>query len=315
MSKRENISKRQNKIVETLGENKALTTAQLAEMLGIGERTLRRDIKALLNSGYILRDGHAYRKNAPDMNNPKSIHQLRFNTEEIKIVQSALKLIQSKSYAVALFPIFEKFRMKPPKGFSTKIKTYETIREGINEDKTLHLNYKTADGKTSSRYIKPIRFCLEKETLYLLAISLKKINDNLDFDVKKHLRMYAFSRIVNVEKSDIEYKSISVNEQVIEDYLSKEHKAYANRNKRDIKLLVNYKLYEYLNLHPIHETQKLIKDDKNKTLRLTYISDISEPTIADILSLGANVEVTSPPELREAVITRINKIAEIYNQK
>ncbi|MEO9533009.1 MAG: WYL domain-containing protein [Crocinitomicaceae bacterium] len=68
---------------------------------------------------------------------------------------------------------------------------------------------------------------------------------------------------------------------------------------------------KYLSSQPLHKSQKLIKEGNNRdTYSLKVI--ISEELKRTILSYGAQIEVTKPADLREAIKNSISEMAENY---
>lgn len=69
---------------------------------------------------------------------------------------------------------------------------------------------------------------------------------------------------------------------------------------------------KYINSQPLHPTQRIIKEGKNRTtFELTVL--ISEELIRNILSFGGEIEVIQPQELRDIISERVAKMQSNYN--
>ena len=68
---------------------------------------------------------------------------------------------------------------------------------------------------------------------------------------------------------------------------------------------------KYLQSQPLHKSQKLVKEGKNRdTLELDVI--VSEELIRTILSYGSQIEVVKPKELRSQIANSVQEMMDIY---
>jgi len=80
----------------------------------------------------------------------------------------------------------------------------------------------------------------------------------------------------------------------------------------DVVLKADKIAARYLNSQPFHNSQKIVKEGKNKTTFELKVL-ISEELIRLIMSYGGSIEVIQPLELREEIILRIEEMCSNYN--
>lgn len=82
---------------------------------------------------------------------------------------------------------------------------------------------------------------------------------------------------------------------------------------KEIAIQTNTQQAKYLRTLPLHSTQRETMHDDYSIF--TYRMKLTEDLVQELLSLGPNIKVLEPPELRAMIMTRLSDALKQYQQK
>ena len=160
-------------IVQHLRARRLTTAAQLADFLGVSERTIYRDVRDLSLSGVPVK-GEAGVGYAVD--HSYELTPLMFTREEVEAVVVGLRMVQAfggPRFRAAAVPALDKVVLALPKHRRAEIdgpqifaplsnahraveNTIETLRAAIDDRTVLRLAYVANDGNETGRTVNPL---------------------------------------------------------------------------------------------------------------------------------------------------------------
>lgn len=150
----------------------------------------------------------------------------------------------------------------------------------------------------TKREVYPIAIKESHQRWYLIAL------DKKDYKIKT----FGLDRISNLNVTDTNFKSISYNVEKefqhafgIETYSPAEKVVLEFVNKQG----------NYVKTFPLHESQKIIKENEDTLLLEIYIHTTND-IVMELLKYGADVKVISPARLQNEIKNRISKMANLY---
>lgn len=194
---------------------------------------------------------------------------------------------------------FIQFETAPSSGGSEMLgELFEAIKNNV----VIHFNYGTFQtGKVKPRSVLPLFLKEYRNRWYLISFDLEK----------NKIITYALDRIVGLEISqETHSKPTDFNPK---DYFKFSFGISNNGSQpENIVFKAHTIAAKYIISQPLHHTQKVIKEGKNKTTFEIKVI-ISEELIRNLLSFSSEIEIISPLSLREEIIQRIYKTYDLYN--
>lgn len=319
-------------------KKKRLNSFSLANELNVNQRTVRRDLEKLKNNGRIVRKGHTYEVIPEGKVYPHTEGNicLELSPDDIEMLSTIYSVSTETDLNAGLSPIVdileqmnsaEKKKHTISENAQKRIEIFKVIVTAIQTKGFLNLVYKNANGRESARLIKPYRFFMYGDLLYLCAWSGKKeelitqgtptSQDSSDKNKQDNsLRTFVLRRIQKVSKPSkrrTEYFDADRSETEIQDYIDGLYNAYPIKRNQKVTLTVKPYLESYLTLHPIHPKQIMVKAKNQESLYVSFSGDINKPLIAAILRLGSDAVVEGPKDLRKRIKAELAETLKQYN--
>lgn len=178
------------------------------------------------------------------------------------------------------------------------------LLDSIQKGTAIYFDYENfQSGEVKPRKVCPLLLKEYRNRWYLISQDI----------VKGRITTYALDRMSNVESSEEVIQKPS-------DFNAERYFKYSIgiSSSETAPEIIRFKAdniaAKYIESQPFHQSQKVIKRGKNKTIFELEIF-ISEEFIRSIMSFGGEIEITSPVSLKENIKRRVKSMLEAYNLK
>lgn len=185
-------------------------------------------------------------------------------------------------------------------GRRVKVKYFEQLTQAVLERKRVVMGYLNRDkNELTEREISPLRLVHYRENWLLDAWC----------HLRNELRSFALDAIQQVELTD--KAAIEVGKDALAEHFQSGYGIYAGKADKLAVLKFSKARAQYVSLERWHRKQnsKWLEDGSYQ-LEVPYSKD--QELVMDVLRYGADVEVLSPPELRQRVADQLCAAAKIY---
>lgn len=176
------------------------------------------------------------------------------------------------------------------------------LLQAIRQKKIVQFDYESFQtGKKKARRVVPLLLKEYRNRWYVITFDC----------MKEDLVTYALERIENLEETpETFYQKIDFS---AEKFFKNTIGITAN-NSDPVHIIFKAEnvASKYITSQPLHHSQQIIKEGKNKT---TFTLDVivSEELIRTFLSFGGEIQITEPESLRLTIIKRLREMCGNYN--
>ncbi|MCF8055463.1 MAG: WYL domain-containing protein [Desulfocapsa sp.] len=174
---------------------------------------------------------------------------------------------------------------------------FETIVETVLRDHLLEIEYRSSEGKTSSRSLEPQRLINYQGRWYLLAYCL----------LREDHRLFHMARI---ETAAIGKKRSGAPHPAADSFLNEAFGIFGGKSRYRAVIAFTGKAAELVRRQYWHEQQQIEEEDDGITLSLPVNDD--REIMMKILQYGSMAEVLAPASLRDRVAKETRKMAAMY---
>ncbi len=306
-----------------LRERRDTTMARLLEKLEVSASTVKRDLQYLRDrfeapihwhpeKGYYYKEGESFQLPGLWLN-ASELHALLAAQQLLSQVQAGLlesciqplkhriqQLLKSSDQSWQEVTRRVKILQKATRPIEPE--AFRLVSHAVLSRKQLHINYyDRQNNRSSQRLLSPQRLVYYRDNWYLDAYC----------HLREQLRTFALD---NIQSNQIEEKpAIDINETELEQQLSNGYGIFAGSETQTATLRFTPQRARWISKERWHPEQQGHFDEQgNYLLKIPY----SQPTelIMDILKYGADVEVLTPPILRQAVIQRVEQVKKMYEK-
>lgn len=307
-------SERLNQELIYLNDKKVFHLKELEEHFAISERTALRDIADLeqLGLAFYTESG---RNGGYHLTNSKLLLPIRFNTQEINAIFFALQAIRGISetpYSNAYDEIELKLVKSLPQNLQEQVKLQKQLvhfysQPSLNEVKFFATLLKACIDNSLIE-VENFQFVQGKQKLQLLDIFFQAGNwfchaYNLDLKKWYVLRLDKFEavRVLPTETKIMNKEPLTANLQKYEEnYYQVPYSCLLTENGEQ---KVKYNSYPIMNI--VHDAGKIYLQGKYNREELHYLVDY-------LISLGSDVQVLQPSELKKNYLTKLKQIMKKY---
>jgi len=280
-----------------------LSVDALADEYCVNKRTIYRDIERLHFFPIELRDGYVYLEESYDITAPS------LSEEELLVSELALssiagidaktdKLLHSirAKFTTPLF--FNPYNIKP-EGYEEINKDSELLNK--IEDAILKRNFSKLSSNDMTSEVEPYKVVGFDGIWYLFA------RDTSDAKLKTYLIAHIQEFRASSEVFSIEYADVNV-------LLENVHTAwFEDGNSFSVKVKVKKEIAHYFKLKKHLNSQKIIKENSDKSLIVTFKVSCDEDVDNLIKAWLPHIEVISPLRFRNKITAELEKY--IYELK
>lgn len=295
-------SNRLFEILLILVNKRKVTSVELAEEFEVSVRTIYRDIETLSSSGIPV-----YTKNGKNggiylMDN-YTLDKTMVSNHEKEDILFALKALGSvpnlkeSEVLKKVEAVFDKdsivtngewleIDFSPWKSLTSKeSKLFSKLKESINKNKSIRIQYVSTRLEESSRSIDPIKLVFKHKDWYLIGYCRVKVG----------FRMFKINRIISCEILEEDAQLyLNIPKMYNNDYM--DDKALMNV-EIFFSMSVAYRVYEEF------DREQISRVDDSK-IRLKGDVEVNDWFISKLLSYGGDIYIKSPKDLKDKVINK-----------
>lgn len=257
----------------------------------ISKRTLQRDIKDIYSQLNI------------EIANEKKGDKRYFIKNRAETEEYGERLLESYQIvnainAAQVFSNFVYLESRKPKGMDHFYGLLHAIR---NKRILTFEHFKYPDGGLTKRKVHPLALKESQGRWYLIAVDTKD----------KRLKTFGLDRMENLEINKLKFKeTYSPDLQNFFTYsfgISRPDET----NPELIRLKFSHEQAQYIKTFPLHNSQKLIEEDKNNLVVEIKVY-ITYDLLKELISYGSDLEVLSPLSLRNVIKKSLLKTLSLY---
>lgn len=330
----------------TVNELKSDLVADLG-LTTLHNRTVSRDMEALQAAGYDIQNEMVERGKVYKLGrNHTAVHEIAFSATELialAIGRELLTPLMGTQYWQGIETFWNKVQEAIPEGVyehyqryrrvlyvsGTPSKTYaaqagmlKTITRSILEHRVVEIEYQSIGRPATRRRIEPYGLAVHQSSIYVVAAAPEVT------DVTERLRNWKLDRFQYAQVTDEYFKPDSKVD--LAKFLSKSIGIFSGETSTPVQIRLGPRSASYLREDPWHPDQILQamgSSDESPTdadakepddhppetdFLLTVPASHPRELLPKVLALGADAEVLSPPEYRDAVASTIATLAETY---
>lgn len=300
------------------------------------ERTVRRDIEALQSAGFdiqneMLERGKVYKLGG----NQAAVHEIGISASEmiaLAIGRDLLYPLAGTQYWRGIETFWNKVQENVPDGvfdhyakhretlhvFGSPHKSYErhegmlkTINRAILEHRVVEMRYQPIGREPSVRQIEPYGLAVYQGSIYVVAAACDAEDPS---DAMRNFKLDRFRKVTALDEYFKPDESVRLSE-----HLGRSIGIFSGDEATKVKIRLGARAAGWVGEDPWHADQTLTPaspqadaDDFSGGAILTVPASHPREVLPKVLSLGADAEVISPPEFRDAVSNAVAEMARSY---
>ncbi len=293
------------------------------------ERTVRRDLEALQAAGFGIQHDSVERGKVYKLGrNMTGVHEIGISATELialSIGRELLYPLLGTQYWRGIETFWNKVREALPEGvwehyqryrktlyvFGSPSKTYErhegmlkTINRAIVEHRVVEIDYEAVGRPASRRKIEPYGLAVYQSSIYVVAAA-PEVEEPTE-----RLRNWKLDRFKHATALDEYFKpdpSIDLSA-----HLGKSIGIFSGDSPTPVKIRLGERAAAWVREDPWHPEQQ-IEPQPDGTFVMTVPASHPREVLPKILALGADAELLSPQEFRDAVSEAVAKMAAAYS--
>lgn len=305
------------KMLAIIRSRKKVTRKELAEELEIGIREVTRYKDALEYAGVYIK--HTTGKNGGyELIGKDYLLDLDVTADEIKALNSSIDYLKKNNIAVFRDINHLSNKIKAAKkieedeklsyyNIGSKVKiNYEEEREkwliindGILNNRKIEINYKNANGITSTRIVHPYGLYTYHGASYFVGLCESRFEE----------RQFKLIRIEEVKLLKEKFEKTNFK---LKDYLHNRLGLF-NDEEYKVKLKISYPYAQ--SIKEVHWVENEVVEDHFEEGYIIYKGKLKgkKDVLEWILKMGSNCKIIEPISLRDEVVKKCNEILDIYS--
>lgn len=297
------------------------TIIELMAKLDVGERTIRKDLEQIQNPPYNAVFGNDYRGKERLYRYKDLSFSLRLFDENNEIKEKLNKAIEAISQyeGTPQYQWLKLCLLAIENGSVSGLGSVMSFENNADLEGIEHIGALT--DAIVHRY--PIKlkykpYHSDEQLIYVHPYHLKQFNNRWFLigtpEGKDGFHNYAIDRIQDVEHLSKKYKDTDTDfDEYFDDVIGV---SVSDLPKEHIELMINKKRYPYIKTKPLHWSQTHLKEkDTEEEICLTINVKPNHELLTMLLSFGPDIEVVSPPNLRQEISKKIARLYKLYNDK
>jgi proteasome accessory factor B len=292
-----------------------VTIKELAEEMGVGEKTIRRDLEAFQTAGFPMIEtvGQFGRKSYridPEKNQPG----MSFAFDEAIALYLGRRFLEPLAGTIfweAAQRAFKKIRSTAvfhqtavgASDYSQKSDLIDTLMQGIEDRRAMFITYQSLHATESVSYdIYPYGLTYHRGSLYLVGHAPQH-------DAIRHWKI---DRIEGAELTEIRFSRPDGFD--LPGHFARSFGVFQGDGEVHVKIRFAPTVARYVQESAWHASQKLTKE-KDGSLLAEFDLDGTEEIMRWVLSFGRHAEVLEPEELRHAVREELQVLLRLMEPK
>ncbi len=299
-------------------------------LTNLHERTVRRDLEALLASGLDVKTetldrGKVYKLGRVE----RSLHKISVSSTELialSIGRELLFPLIGTAYWQGIESFWTKMQEEVPEGVWEHYQKYRktlhvlgaihksyakhegmlrTINRGIVEHRVLEVQYAATGRAAKVRRIEPYGLAFYHGNIYLVAVACEITEPN---ERLRHWKLDRFERVIALDEWFKREPSIN-----LEEHLSRSIGIFSSDNTVNVDIRLTQRATAWMTEEPWHPEQCIVTGEDGVSI-LTVPASHPRELMPKLLALGADAEVLDPEEFRSAVAEVIGRMATMYQR-
>jgi len=315
------------KIEQLLKERKVVSFAVFKEVLGMSRASVKRDLEYMRSRFNApieyVRELNGYRFGKPRSGPRYELPGLWFNAGEVQALLTTLQLLTSLQPGLldgqvkpvvdrlrsilgtgdhSWEEVVKRMRIFLPERRAGNAEHFSVIAAALLKRSRVWIrHYNRKDDRETEREVSPQRLVHYRDNWYLDAYC----------HLRQDLRSFAVDAVRGAALRDTRAKEVPASE--LDEYLGSGYGIFAGREVEWATLRFSPEAARWVSAQNWHPKQRArVEKDGTYVLELPYASD--RELVMEILKYGADVEVLTPPGLRQRVADALRKAAQRYDQ-
>lgn len=297
-------------IVTYLLNHKIATAQTLAHRFEVSKRTIQRDIDTLCLSGIPIISQHGT-SGGYSISENFSLDRQIYNKEDFQNIILGLKGLYSANIKGKSGTTLEKVLSSSVSPLKQSVtldfgalqegsdfkRIFYLLEDAISKETVVEIDYSSADGRESTRFIEPLLLSYKWYSWYLFAYCKKS----------RDYRLFKLSRIKRTERKNMPFSMEHVNApHILEEYIKKDTRKYLR-----IKLYcapgIRQQVLEYLCGSISQELEN------GYFIYEMYMPENERMWFSVVMGFGSHVAVIEPDEVKKKLLDTAKEIINKYN--
>lgn len=177
------------------------------------------------------------------------------------------------------------------------------ILNAINKKKQIKFEYKKFwDEKSKTRHIEPNALKEHNQRWYVVGNDVK-IGEP---------RIFGLDRISNLETTNIDFKLTEID---VQEMFKNSFGIISPNNDKPINIELTFNSFQakYIKSLPLHHSQKIVQEDKDKVIFGLYVVPTHD-FMMELMSYGSTLLDIKPERLKNEIITQLKKSLNVLNK-
>jgi len=315
------------KIEQLLKDRKVVSFAVFKEVLGMSRASVKRDLEYMRSRFNApieyVRELNGYRFGKPRSGPRYELPGLWFNAGEVQALLTTLQLLTSLQPGLldgqvkpvvdrlrsilgtgdhSWEEVVKRMRIFLPERRAGNAEHFSVIAAALLKRSRVWIrHYNRKDDRETEREVSPQRLVHYRDNWYLDAYC----------HLRQDLRSFAVDAVRRAALRDTRANEVPASE--LDEYLGSGYGIFAGRDVEWATLRFSPEAARWVSAQNWHPKQRArVEKDGTYVLELPYASD--RELVMEILKYGADVEVLTPPGLRQRVADALRKAAQRYDQ-
>ncbi|WP_153558634.1 helix-turn-helix transcriptional regulator [Roseimaritima sediminicola] len=292
------------------------------------ERTVRRDLEALMAAGFDLQTEQVQRGKVYKLGRTeRGVHKITATATELialSIGRDLLYPLVGTQYWQGIESFWNKIQEEMPEGvwehyerFRKSVhvmvgstKSYQkqegilrTINRAVAEHRVVQIDYEPVGRPASTRRIEPYGLAVYQSSLYVVAAAAEVT------DPQQRMRHWKLDRFHKATALDEWFKPDP--EVDVSKHLKNSIGIFSGDSPIQVRIRLGPRAAAWVREDPWHPEQQMAEQDEGDFV-LTVPASHPREVLPKVLALGADAEVLEPPEVRQAVVDAVSRLAETY---
>ncbi|QEG40701.1 helix-turn-helix transcriptional regulator [Roseimaritima ulvae] len=298
-------------------------------LTSLHERTVRRDLEALMAAGFDIQDEQLQRGKVYKLGRTeRGIHKITATATELIALSIGRDLLYplagtqywqgiesfwnkiQEEMPEGVWEHYERFRKSvhvmggPTKSYQKQEGILRTLNRAVAEHRVVEIDYEPVGREVTTRRIEPYGLAVYQSSLYVVAAAAEVT------DPDQRMRHWKLDRFRKATALDEWFKpdpDVDVSK-----HLKNSIGIFSGDSPTQVRIRLGTRAAAWVREDPWHPEQQLT-EEPGGTFLLSVPTAHPREVLPKVLALGADAEVIDPPEVRSAVAEVIAQLASAYD--
>ncbi len=297
-------------------------------LTSLHERTVRRDLEALMAAGFDIQDEQLQRGKVYKLGRTeRGIHKITATATELIALSIGRDLLYplvgtqywqgiesfwnkiQEEMPDGVWEHYERFRKSvhvmggPTKSYQKQEGILRTLNRAVAEHRVVEIDYEPVGREVTTRCIEPYGLAVYQSSLYVVAAAAEVT------DPEQRMRHWKLDRFHKATALDQWFKPDP--EVDVSKHLKNSIGIFSGDSPTQVQIRLGTRAAAWVREDPWHPEQQLTAEPGG-TFLLSVPTAHPREVLPKVLALGADAEVIEPPEVRSAVAEVVAQLATAY---